>query len=80
MEALQKPQVVVHISKSLNYTAFDIKWIPCSTKFVVLGSHPRGTGAIQVYDVCRGDAKLVSDVSSLNSTISSYNFLKSLSC
>ena len=43
--ALTKPQIIVHIEKSLNYTVFDAKWIPCSAKFVVVGSHPRDTGA-----------------------------------
>lgn len=48
---MEKPQILVYIEKSLNYSPFDVKWIPRSAKFVSLGSHPRGTGALQV-SVC----------------------------
>ena len=59
---MDKPQIIAHVQKSLNYTLFDCKWIPSSAKFVVLGNHPRGTGALQVYEVSQGDAKLVTEV------------------
>ncbi|ESO86209.1 hypothetical protein LOTGIDRAFT_220887 [Lottia gigantea] len=59
---MDKPQIIAHIQKSLNYTLFDGKWVPCSAKFVVLGSHARGTGALQVYEVAHGDVKLVHDI------------------
>jgi hypothetical protein len=65
MEKLEKPQIIVHVQKGLNYTAYDAKWIPCSARFVVLGSHPKGTGAMQIYEVSRGSANLVKDVSEL---------------
>ncbi len=63
MEALGKPQIIAHIEKSLNYTVFDVKWMPSSAKVVVLGSHPRDTGALQVYEISNGELKLVSEVS-----------------
>ncbi|XP_013404845.1 WD repeat-containing protein 92 isoform X2 [Lingula anatina] len=56
---MEKPQIIAHVQKSLNFTLFDTKWIPCSAKFVVLGNHPRGTGALQVYEVSHGDVKLL---------------------
>ena len=59
---MDKPQIIAHVQKSLNYTLFDCKWIPSSAKFVVLGNHPRGTGALQVYEVSHGDANLISEV------------------
>lgn len=62
MEPLQKPQIITHIEKSLNYTVFDVKWIPSSAKVVVLGSHPRDTGALQVYEVSKGELKMVTQV------------------
>lgn len=64
MEALDKPQIITHIEKSLNYTVFDVKWLPSSAKVVVLGSHPRDTGALQVYEVSKGELKLVKEVRS----------------
>lgn len=45
---MEKPQILVYAEKSLNYSAFDVKWVPKSAKVVTLGSHPRGTGALQV--------------------------------
>lgn len=59
---LSKPQIIAHIQRSLNYTVFDSKWIPCSAKFVCLGNFPRGTGVIQIYEVQHGEAQLISEV------------------
>ncbi len=60
---MDKPQIIVHVQKPLEYTLYDSKWIPCSAKFVIIGGHARGTGAIQVYEVSHGDVKLISNVS-----------------
>ena len=60
---MDKPQIIAHVQKPVNYTLFDTKWIPCSAKFVVLGNHARGTGAFQVYEVSHGDIKIIHDVS-----------------
>ncbi|XP_014667141.1 PREDICTED: WD repeat-containing protein 92-like [Priapulus caudatus] len=56
---MDKPQVISHIEKSMNFTLYDVKWIPCSAKFVVMGAHPQGTGALQVYEMNKGDVSLV---------------------
>ncbi|KAJ4948378.1 hypothetical protein JOQ06_019912 [Pogonophryne albipinna] len=53
---LDKPQIISHFQKSLNYTVFDSKWIPCSAKFVCLGNYARGTGVMQIYEVQQGEA------------------------
>ena len=58
---MDRPQIVCHIEKSLNYTIYDAKWIPCSAKFVTLGSHPRGTGALQIYELSHANLKLVKE-------------------
>ncbi|RLU14866.1 hypothetical protein DMN91_012753 [Ooceraea biroi] len=62
MEKLAKPQIICHIEKSVDYSPFDAKWIPCSAKFVVMGSRPRGTGIIQIYEVSGGELKLVKNI------------------
>lgn len=62
MSAFEKPQIIVHIQKGLNYTVFDCKWVPCSAKFVTMGNFARGTGVIQVYEIQRGDLKLLREV------------------
>ena len=41
---------------------FESRWIPSSAKFVILGNHARGTGAMQVYEISGGDVKLVKEV------------------
>lgn len=58
---MDKPQIILHVQKSLNYTIFDAKWIPCSAKFVALGNYARGTGALQIYEVSHGDLNLVKE-------------------
>ncbi|XP_062502870.1 dynein axonemal assembly factor 10-like [Corticium candelabrum] len=61
MDLLQKPQLITHAHKSLNFTLYDTRWIPHSARFVVLGSHPRGTGALQIYELTRGDANILKE-------------------
>ena len=62
MENLSKPQIISHVEKSLNYTIYDVKWLPCSAKFITLGSHPRDTGALQVYELSKGNLNLIHEV------------------
>ena len=64
MESLDKPQIITHTEKSVNYTLFDLRWVPCSAKVVVLGSHPRNTGALQIYELSKGELKPVLEVRS----------------
>ena len=59
MEKLAKPLIVCHVEKSVEYSLFDAKWIPCSAKFVVMGSKPRGTGTLQIYELSSGKLELV---------------------
>ncbi|XP_018309025.1 WD repeat-containing protein 92 isoform X2 [Mycetomoellerius zeteki] len=66
MDELSKPQIICHIEKSVDYSLFDAKWIPCSAKFVVMGSRPRGTGIIQIYEVSSGELKLVKNIERSN--------------
>lgn len=59
---MEKPQIILYAQKAVNYTVFDSKWIPFSAKFVAIGNHARGTGAIQIYELASGDVKLVKEV------------------
>lgn len=71
MEAMQNPQIVTHIHKGLNYTVFDAKFIPRSARIVVVGSRPKGTGALQTYEIShedmQGSLKEIRDVEKQNS-------------
>ena len=62
LDASNKPQIIEHIHKSLNLTVYDTKWVPCSARFIVLGSPPRQTGNIQVYNLVHGDAELAAEL------------------
>ncbi|XP_006005185.1 dynein axonemal assembly factor 10 isoform X1 [Latimeria chalumnae] len=59
---LEKPQIIAHIQKGLNYTLFDCKWVPCSAKFVCMGNFARGSGVMQIYEVQHGELQLVKEV------------------
>lgn len=59
---MDKPQIICHVEKSLNYTLFDCKWIPKTAKFIVVGSQPRGTGTIELFEICSTDVKSISKV------------------
>ncbi|OWK10607.1 WDR92, partial [Cervus elaphus hippelaphus] len=65
MSAFEKPQIISHIQKGLNYTVFDCKWMPCSAKFVTMGNFARGTGVIQLYEIQQGDLKLLREFQDL---------------
>ncbi|KAG5865307.1 hypothetical protein JTB14_001446 [Gonioctena quinquepunctata] len=49
MEQLQKPQIICHNQKTLNYAIHDVKWIPCSAKFVSVGGKSNGAGIVEIY-------------------------------
>lgn len=62
MESLEKPQIICHTEKSLNYCVYDARWVPVSAKFVVLGSKPRGTGIIKIFEICQGQLEEITQV------------------
>ena len=62
MDSLNAPQIIEHVSHSLAYTPFDVKWIPCSAKFVVMGQTPRAKGIIQIYQMNEGKLEIVNEV------------------
>ena len=43
-----------HLSRSLNYTPYETKWIPETSKFVVCGERPRATGLIEITQLTKG--------------------------
>ncbi|XP_069673534.1 dynein axonemal assembly factor 10 [Periplaneta americana] len=59
---MEKPQIICHVEKATALSLFDCRWIPCSAKFVVLGSKPKGTGVINIYEISEGDVTLVKEV------------------
>jgi len=58
LELKNAPQILEHKCLNLNLTPYDAKWIPSSARFVMLGSHPKMTGALHVYKVNGPDLEL----------------------
>ena len=77
-----KPQIIAHVEKSLDYTLYDAKWIPRSARFVVLGSRPRGTGTMQIYELTSGAGEVtkLTDVRSALKSIFADRLPSKLSC
>ncbi|KAA0176848.1 hypothetical protein FNF27_01670 [Cafeteria roenbergensis] len=59
MLTTEAPQIIEHCQLSITYSPTDIRWVPSSARFVATGEKPRGTGALQVYELDGGKAKLV---------------------
>ncbi|CAN0064667.1 unnamed protein product [Heterosigma akashiwo] len=66
MDTTSAPQLIEHVNKSLNFTPYDTRWIPCSARLVIMGITPRAKGIMQVYEMNRGDLNLVSEVEKPN--------------
>eukprot|EP01117_Protostelium_nocturnum_P012616 TRINITY_DN4643_c0_g1_i1.p1 TRINITY_DN4643_c0_g1~~TRINITY_DN4643_c0_g1_i1.p1 ORF type:complete len:369 (+),score=104.39 TRINITY_DN4643_c0_g1_i1:35-1108(+) len=58
---MTSPQINILGNKSLTFTVYDTKWIPSSSRFVVLGSHARGIGVIQIYEMQKNELVLRSE-------------------
>jgi hypothetical protein len=43
------------LRRSVTYTLFDALWVPSAARFVTLGQHARGTGAIEVFSLEKGE-------------------------
>jgi len=61
MDTTDAPQIIEHIHKSISFTPYDTRWIPCSARFVAMGIHPNAHGAIQMYQLNKGDLEIVKD-------------------
>lgn len=55
METINAPQIFEHFSKSLNFTPFDVKWLPYSAKAVLIGQTPKMEGIIKFYTLGKDD-------------------------
>lgn len=49
VDKFEKPQIICHLEKNLDYSIYDVKWIPASAKFVVMGGKSNGAGLIEIY-------------------------------
>lgn len=63
MPDLSKPQIIPYAEESVDMTLFDCRWVPCSTRFVAMGTHLKGSGVLRVYtlDLEKKGLKLLSE-------------------
>lgn len=61
---MDKVQTLAHIEHSLNYSIFDVKWIPFCAKFIAVGSRTNGKGVIQIYELDSPKLNLVNEITS----------------
>lgn len=59
---MDKPQIIAHVHHPVSYTIYDCKWVPRSAKLISLGSYPRGTGALELHEISKGELKLIQKV------------------
>jgi len=48
-KSLEKPQFTTHYAQSVAFTVFDVRWIPSSARFAVVGQNASGRGVLQVW-------------------------------
>lgn len=57
-----RQQIFQHVKKSLLYTAFDVKWIPQSASFVVVGQYPNNNGALSIYQLYHSELQTTAEL------------------
>lgn len=55
MDTTDAPQIIEHIHRPINFTCYDVKWVPASARFVSVGIHANAKGALNVYQLSNGD-------------------------
>uniref|UniRef100_A0A7S3K1G1 WD repeat-containing protein 92 n=1 Tax=Aureoumbra lagunensis TaxID=44058 RepID=A0A7S3K1G1_9STRA len=55
------PMIIEHQHKSLTYTPYETRWIPCSARFVCAGITPKAKGILQVYELKDGQMSLAEE-------------------
>lgn len=51
---MDKPFILCHIEKAVDFTVFDTKWLPCSAKCVAVGNQPNGAGILKLFELSAG--------------------------
>lgn len=61
MDGTNNPQIIEHLSQSVNFTPFETRWVPSSARFIVAGCYPKGTGTVKIYGLDAGKTTLISE-------------------
>ncbi|KAF4676295.1 WD repeat-containing protein 92 [Perkinsus chesapeaki] len=54
MDTTSAPQLIEHINEPLNFTPFDVRWIPRSARFALMGQFPKATGVVRICEMDQG--------------------------
>lgn len=74
MDTSTAPQIIEHVRESLSFTPTDTKWVPGSARFVASGVSPKNKGIINMYQLEKGEAKMVGAVSELKHGVKCMTF------
>lgn len=61
MDTTDAPQIIEHIHKPVNFTPYETRWVPFSSRFLATGIYPNGKGALNVYQLSSGDLEVISE-------------------
>lgn len=61
IDSTEAPQIIEHIHHGLTHTPYDTRWVPCSARLVCMGIYPKAKGALQVFELSKGELRLVSE-------------------
>lgn len=56
---LSRQQIIQHVKKSLLFTPFDVRWVPFSASFAVIGQYPTNHGALSLFELHKGELQTV---------------------
>mmetsp|Transcript_3188 Transcript_3188/g.6448 ORF Transcript_3188/g.6448 Transcript_3188/m.6448 type:complete len:358 (-) Transcript_3188:22-1095(-) len=61
MDSTDAPQIIEHIHKSLNFTPYETKFVPCSARFVCCGISPKAKGVLAVHEMAKGSLNTIGE-------------------
>lgn len=56
---MNKTQIIEHVTQPVEYSVFDVKWVPSTAKFLAIGSNSNGTGVLQVFQMNENEIESV---------------------
>lgn len=65
MDSTTAPQIIELTSKGLNFTPFETRWIPSSSRFVILGQTPSAKGVFQIFQMSQQSESKLKQVTDL---------------
>lgn len=70
----QQPLIFSHIEQPENFTVFDTKWVPGTSKFVAIGGKANSMGILKVFELNNGRLNTVREFNR-KSTLKTGTFL-----